>query len=292
MSPYRLNARAYDPMLGRFLQTDPIRYSAGANLYVYAGGDPENLTDPTGFDPFLGFRSATFGIDVGIDHGFVIGGVSTPGKDNPTFQFSFGPERPFDLLSNWNTGRLVAEPTGSTNVWVTDHNFATGVNINGIIWTPIHASDSDAYAAGLIVSNSLAKGDFNYSAVTGVNSNSAAIATAQLAEWISGRDSTTTIPSGVFWAPNSGNYAAVLSGSGVIYNAGGNIGSITYSFTDVAKGDSGTVTVVSASSSVVVTGSRIPVNVNVVIERSGGGASCAMDPKCTSAASAQNTHHK
>ncbi|MDZ4110401.1 MAG: RHS repeat-associated core domain-containing protein [Brevundimonas sp.] len=47
---YHYRARAYDPSLGRFLQTDPIGYAAGANLYAYVGGDPMNRTDPLGLD--------------------------------------------------------------------------------------------------------------------------------------------------------------------------------------------------------------------------------------------------
>lgn len=45
---YHYKARAYDPSAGRFLQTDPIGYDGGANLYEYAGGDPLNGADPTG----------------------------------------------------------------------------------------------------------------------------------------------------------------------------------------------------------------------------------------------------
>ena len=39
---------AYDPILGRFLQTDPIRYGDGGNIYAYVHGDPVNGTDPSG----------------------------------------------------------------------------------------------------------------------------------------------------------------------------------------------------------------------------------------------------
>jgi RHS repeat-associated protein len=45
---YYVNARYYNPNLGRFLQTDPIGMSGGTNLYAYVGNDPINLFDPTG----------------------------------------------------------------------------------------------------------------------------------------------------------------------------------------------------------------------------------------------------
>lgn len=43
-------ARHYSPVLGRFLQADPMGYEAGLNLYAYVENDPLNATDPSGME--------------------------------------------------------------------------------------------------------------------------------------------------------------------------------------------------------------------------------------------------
>jgi RHS repeat-associated protein len=72
---YDYRNRVYSAQIGRFLQTDPIRFAAGdVNIYRYVGNNPINYVDPDGRNPLLVTGGA--GALIGGIYGGVTGGLT------------------------------------------------------------------------------------------------------------------------------------------------------------------------------------------------------------------------
>ncbi len=97
---YHYKARVYDPVSGRFLQTDPVGYKSDVNLYAYVHDDPVDQTDPKGLE------SAGYGI-----------GQWDPIPTNATAQDrEAGWEATIGLMSFFVPGPLEVE--GARGAWI------------------------------------------------------------------------------------------------------------------------------------------------------------------------------
>ena len=73
---YYYKARVYDPIMGRFLQTDPIGSRDNLDLYAYVGGDPVDSVDPTGTQVYVGpLTTSHTKTDEQVLGGIIVGGA-------------------------------------------------------------------------------------------------------------------------------------------------------------------------------------------------------------------------
>jgi RHS repeat-associated protein len=134
-------ARMYHASIGRFMQTDPIGYSAGQNLYGYVSGDPVNLIDPSGLinEGTCGRNGAICGRITGT---FAPGGGQSLSGSGGHFSFVGG-----------SSGGASGGVSGSSSGESTEERTRTDYFINGEYlsslysdWTPVSSGAGSAAA--------------------------------------------------------------------------------------------------------------------------------------------------
>ncbi len=151
---YDYRNRLYSAKLGRFLQTDPIRFNAGdINLYRYVFNNPIRFTDPYGLEVRV-YSSDAFGI-AGINHAFVWStetgqGVGRNGSSGNAWE---GPGHPRDFNPNiapYNTWQYnVVNDLNSMTEGQFINSIRTNPSLNDGFWVPYvndcHTDLNDAF---------------------------------------------------------------------------------------------------------------------------------------------------
>ena len=159
---YDYRNRVYSSSLGRFLQTDPIRFEAGdINIYRYVGNGPVNGTDPMGLCPnaasvppgYAAVQTGTAGLDTdGAGHAAATVPGNKPDPHDPTTSLQY----PDGTYPNGDIVKGVAQNANGTNANGTPHYDYPPA-------TPVYAvnNDTGAGAPGIITDNATTNNNAN-----------------------------------------------------------------------------------------------------------------------------------
>ncbi len=156
-----MQARYYDPNIGRFLSIDPVTFMDTGdpyqfNRYVYGNNNPVNMIDPNGEDSWLVSRPLGSKLAKKHNHMFV---AVRNNETGATRRFSYGPQgNPI-----FSPGKVVSHTGTGTDTDTDDQqameSFLEGVDSGegsgDIAGVQIDASDTDVIAAGEAVDTAL-----------------------------------------------------------------------------------------------------------------------------------------
>ncbi len=130
-----MNGRIYDPVIGRFLQADPIiqapHNAQSHNRYSYVMNNPLSFTDPSGFSSWTRFRDRILKPVIGLVVGWYLG----------------------PLIGNWLQGVFFSLANSCTQLAVSAANFTGAVSggfaAGGISGGNTQSALQGAFTAGL-----------------------------------------------------------------------------------------------------------------------------------------------
>jgi RHS repeat-associated protein len=143
---YDYRNRAYSAQIGRFLETDPIRFAAGdGNLYRYVSNNPVNLWDPLGLWT-VGGRINVSG--PGFDVSF---GITIDGHGNVDFTTSRGPGFTGGLGATLGVTTTNADCVDELHGWGNSAGFSAGEVVsleNNAVWGDTYVGGDFGFGIG------------------------------------------------------------------------------------------------------------------------------------------------